>query len=63
MREHFTEQNGYLISNLLYEGEASYNNSIKVGYKVISKSGLFMGLLDQNHIAVWNTKEDTLKVL
>lgn len=61
--EAFTEENGYMVSNLLYEGISTANGGVNIGYKVISKDGRFQGLLDQSKLAVWNTREDSVKLI
>lgn len=62
-KEIFSEENGVMVSNFLYEGISSANGGVNVGYKVVSKDGNFQGLLDQEKLAIWNTNEDSLKQL
>lgn len=61
--EVFNEENGFMVSNKLYTGISTANGGVNAGYKVINKSGRFMGLLDHEKLALWWTKEDTLELI
>lgn len=58
--EVFKAENGMLVGNVLYEGIRSSMSGVNVGYKVLSKNGTFVGLLDTHRVAIWWTDETSL---
>lgn len=59
--ELFKEEQGMLVGDIVYEGSNSTNGCVRRGYKVLLKNGKFMGLLDENRVALWWIDETSLK--